>query len=251
MLYSKQQANPRSPLTVIRNQIKSTQQSLSRSNSRSPSYSPVSRVQKLALKDFNSYKPVRSSSKLENHNPRSVTSTHLELKSKRKNLVKETVKLERKMLEIRKRIESEVKITRIGLRKTPRSTYSAFLNKLNTLFKKRISSNLSFSFAKMKESEKELSKVDNLAKSFYSSNIKYKYFSLLVQALRPSIEKRKAQVLVAKRHYRLQMLLLTFSAWQDYSSLQKMNLEDRSYIEEMDSLLQSFIHDSLNMSNIN
>jgi hypothetical protein len=251
MLYSKQQANPRSPLTAIRNQIKSTQQSLSRSNSRSPSYSPVSRVQNVPLKDYNSYKPVRSSSKLENQNPRSVTSTHLELKSKRKSLVNATIKLEKKLMEIKKKIETEVKITRIGLRKTPRSTYVTFMNKLNTLFKKRINSNLIFSFGKMKECEKKLRKVDNLASSFYSSNIKSKYFNLLFKALRPEIDKRKVQVQVAKRHYRLQILLLTFSAWQEYSSLEKMNIEDRSYIEEMDSLLQSFIHDSLNMSNIN
>lgn len=251
MLYSKQQANPRSPLTVIRNQIRSTQQSLSRSISRSPSYSPVSRTCKVQTKDYNSYIPVRSSSKIENKKPKSVTSTHQELKSQRKNLVKDTAMLEKQVQDIKRKIETEVKISRIGLRKTPRSSYVTFINKLNTLFKKRIKANTLFSFSKIKHSANELSKVEALANSVYRSSIKSKYFKLMLKTLTPQILEKREYIKIANHHNKLQKLFKTFSAWQDFTSLQKLKVEDRSYIEEMDCLLESFIHDSLNMSNLN
>ena len=105
MLNQKQKTFPRSPLSVIRNQISTNSRSISRSISRSPSFSPVSRLAKPPTKDYSLYVPVRSSSKIENTKPKSITSTHLELKSKRKLLVKESQKLEEKMNEIKKNNE--------------------------------------------------------------------------------------------------------------------------------------------------
>lgn len=245
MLNQKQKSFPRSPLSVIRNQISTNSRSISRSISRSPSFSPVSRLAKPQAKDYSLYVPVRSSSKIENTKPKSITSTHLELKSKRKLLVKESQKLEEKMNEIKKKIETEVKITRIGMKKPPRSHGLIFLNKIKKTFASGQKKRLNFVFKTIQQLYQE--DLKRLAGLLKKSNLrtKRKFFQSFKSLTQVQKSNEKRQLEIAKRHSNLQILFNCFNKWQDFVVLEKMDSQDKSYIEEMDTLLDSFIHDSV------
>lgn len=245
MLYQKQKANPRSPLTVIRNQIRSTfQTSSSRSVSRSPSFSPVSRNLKCASKDYSSYIPVRSLSKTENTKPTSATATHMELKSKRKHLVSESKKLEEKLREMKKRVETEVRNSRAVHKKIPRSHYSLMFQKIKKVFLVSTKKTIRFSFGKIKAKAAFIQTIENNRVERFKKRSLAKIFREMTKMLMPLVEKRRAQKEIAKRHHRLQMLICCISKWQDFINEEKLKPEDKSYIEEMDSLLQSFINES-------
>ncbi|OMJ83022.1 hypothetical protein SteCoe_16112 [Stentor coeruleus] len=245
MLYQKQKANPRSPLTVIRNQIRSTfQTSSSRSVSRSPSFSPVSRNLKCASKDYSSYIPVRSLSKSENTKPTSATATHMELKNKRKHLVSESKKLEEKLREMKKRVETEVRNSRTVHKKIPRSHYSLMFQKIKKVFTASTKKTIKYSFGKIKAKAVFMQNIENNRIERFKKRVLAKVFREMTQMFMPLIEKRRAQMKIAKRHHRLQMLICCISKWQEFINEEKLKPEDKSYIEEMDSLLQSFINES-------
>ena len=250
MLYQKQKTNPRSPLTVIRNQIRNTLQTTSsRSISRSPSYSPVSRNLKHASKDYSSYIPVRSLSKIENTKPTSSTTTHNDLKTKRKFLANESKKLEEKVREIKKNVEREVRNVRnSNNRKIPRSHCSLLCQRLKKVIVTYLKEQLKFSIEKIKIKAMAFQNIEDKAYEVYSKKLKKKIMERLIDTFKPLIIARRNQDEIAKRHYKWQLLLTTLSKWQEYLSLGRLKPEDKSCIEEMDSLLQSFMHDSNNIS---
>lgn len=244
MLYPKQKSNPRSPLSVLRNQISTNTRSTSRPISRSPSFSPVSRISKPS-KDYSLYIPVRSSSRIENAKPKTITSTHLELKSKRKLLVKETQKLEEKMIEIKKKIETEVKINQVRMKKPPRSHCLVFLDKIIKIVALCNMESLTFAFKIVQQAYKNDSKrIEDLMKKSKMKNLK-KFFRYLKTFTQIKKNNREKLMEIAKQHFNLQVLFNCFNLWQDFIVIEKMDSQDKSCIEDIDSLLDSFINDSV------
>lgn len=250
MLYQKQKNNPRSPLTVIRNQIKhGLQVSSSRPVSRSPSYSPVSRNLQCVSKDYSTYIPVRSVSKGENIKPTSATANHIELKTSRKFLMNETKKLEEKVKEIKKKVENEVRNMRnSNTRKVPRSHCSLMYQKLLKIIYSRIKTQLKSAISDLKSNSKSQNFLEATSSTFYSKSLLSKSFQSLRLLSAPLASARKNKEKMAKRHYNLQLLLTTLTKWQEFLNISSLNPQDKSYIEEMDSLIQSFVQDSHTLS---
>jgi hypothetical protein len=247
MLYQKQKSNPRSPLTVIRNQIKNNlQTSSSRSISRSPSYSPVSRTLKCASKDYSSYIPVRSLSKVENSKPNATN--HLELKSKRKILCSQSKKLEEKLKEIKTKVENQVKTIRNHQKSIPRCHRSLICEKIKRILASKIKLSLNYSLEKIKFKAFSEESTEIKADTYYKKLLKQKYMKILKNNLEPLILNRRKQFEIAKRHYRLQILLVALTKWQEFYNLRNLKPEDISCIEEMDTLLESFVHDTHSQS---
>lgn len=245
MLYQKQQTNPRSPLTVIRNQIRSNMQSCtSKTVSRSPSYSPVSSNLKCAAKDFSIYAPVRLLSKIENKKPTSATTTHVELKNQRKQLACESNKLEEKLKEIKKRVENEVRNCRAGHKKIPRSHYFLLFQKIKKVVLGSMKKTMKFGFGKIKD------------KGFYMGNVEKnkverckklglaRVFKEMRKVIWPMVEKKRAQIEMARRHYKLQLMIFCMTKWEEVVYQERVRPEEKSYIEEMDSLLEDFVYES-------
>ena len=246
MLYRKHGANPRSPLAVIRNNLQS---SVSRSASRSPSFSPIPRTTKNIQKDYSIYIPVRSSSKSENENPKSVAAVHFELKSKRKSLGKQTKNLEEKVKEIRKKIEKEVRISKGSLKKPPNPKAILFCNKFKNFIIKLTKTRYSSGFSSINLYSKQLKK--NQKSSIFEERLKKKCFIAFAEEIKLRQHKRKMQNAIAERHYQLQILITSLISWQEFVQLEQISLEDKSYNEEIDSLLQSFMNDSSIHNNSN
>lgn len=243
MLYQKHGGNPRSPLAVIRNQIRTNlQSSVSRSVSRSPSFSPLPRTTKNLQKDYSIYIPVRSSSKSENENPNSMKAVHFDLKSKRKSLVKQTKNLEEKVKEIRKKMEKEVRISKTTSKKPPNPKATIFCNKFKNFIIKLIKTRYLSGFSSIKLYSELLK--ENQKSSIFEEKLKRKSFSTFSEVIKVDLKKRKMQNEIAKRHYQLQILITCLIRWQEFVQLKQISLEDKSYNEEIDSLLQSFMNDS-------
>lgn len=245
MLYKKQQANPRSPLTVIRNQIRSNMQSsTSKTASRSPSYSPVSSNLKCPAKDHSTFAPVRSLSKTENTKPTSATTTHAELKNKRKQLACESNKLEEKLKEIKKRVEIEVRNSRAGHKKIPRSHYFLLFQKIKKVVVGIMKKTMKFGFGKIKDKGLHIGNIENNKVERYKKLSLARMFKEMRKIITPMVEKKRAQIEMARRHYRLQLMIFCMTKWQEVVYQEKVRPEERSYIEEMDSLLEDFVYES-------
>lgn len=223
MLYQNQKSNPRSPLTVIRNQIKhNLQVSSSRSISRSPSYSPVSRNINNTSKDYSNYIPVRSFSKGENIKPSSATANHIELKNSRKFLVNETRKLEEKVKEIKRKVESEVKnIRNRNNRKIPRSHCSLIWQKLVRIVYSKLKDQSKLVFDKIQGKAKEYQTFESKAILMYSRTLKKKVFYRLISLLKPLTDVVKGKEAIARRHYSLQLLFTSIAKWQEIHKFAK------------------------------
>ncbi|OMJ92176.1 hypothetical protein SteCoe_5168 [Stentor coeruleus] len=245
MLYQKQQANPRSPLTVIRNQIRNNMQnSISKTVSRSPSFSPVSNNLKCPAKDYTTYAPIRSLSKIENTKPTSATTTHAELKNKRKQLVCESNKLEEKLREMKKRVENEVRNCRAGHKKIPRSHYFLLFQKIKKVLVGSMKKTMKFGFGKIKNKGFFMQNIENHKVERCKMIFLARVFKEMRKIIMPVVEKRKGQIEMARRHYRLQLMIFYMTKWQELVYQERIRPEEKSYIEEMDSLLEDFVYES-------
>jgi hypothetical protein len=208
------------------------------SRSISPDYSPASRTSK----NLSFYVPVRSSFKSENAKPTLSTAKHLDLQSKRKKLMKESKILEEKVKEIKKKVQLEVNVAR---GKTGRFSQGKgkimekVLLGLQKNRKKKIFHDFKVFNDKLKEKQEEK------LSQFKEKTLK-KVFLCIKQMCWERILKTREKIEISKRHYHLQLLLKTFFSWQEHVSIETR--ENNSYLEEMDSLIDSFIQDSFTLN---
>ncbi|OMJ89597.1 hypothetical protein SteCoe_8222 [Stentor coeruleus] len=145
---------------------------------------------------------------------------------------------------MKKRVETEVRNSRAVHKKIPRSHYSLMLQKIKKVLTVSTKKTIRFSFGKIKAKAVFIQNIENNRVEKFKKRSLAKVFRKMTQILMPLVEKRRAQKEIAKRHHRLQMLICCISKWQDFINEEKLKPEDKSYIEEMDSLLQSFINES-------
>jgi hypothetical protein len=160
-------------------------------------------------------------------------------------LVKESQKLEEKMNEMKKKIENEVKITRIGMKKPPRSHSLIFFNKFKKTITIQSKKRVIFAFQVIKNIFKESVKQQEELLNKPKKKTIQKFFEALKKYYIERSERQKKLNEIARRHHKLQVQFNCFNKWQDFVMIEKMGSEDKSYIEEMDTLLDSFIQESV------
>ena len=240
MLYQRNTRNPRSPLAVIRNNIKtSLNNSLSRSIS--PSFSPVSRTNK----NYSLYIPARSHSKSENVKPATIKGKHEQLIKQRKELGRETKILEQKIKEIRRKVQNEVNITK-KKRIVKDRKVGEVEKKIGDWIGKLVKRNLRWVFENLKGVKPRDLNVNEKNKMVWKKNLLKKvFFSLRKLAIdEKDIEKEKVQI--ASRHYKLQLMVTNFMKWQECIMFKdKGNI---THNDEIELLIESFINDSMSQT---
>ncbi|CAG9333293.1 unnamed protein product [Blepharisma stoltei] len=236
------------------------------SPTRSPTLSPVQRYTSSTLtKDYSSYVPVRQvkrpvsiersqttqlSMRVLTESNKALTragSKFKELQEKRMSLENESKKLEEKIKEIRKKVEIESKsIKKLNNKKPiPRPHCSLFAQKIKKIVMKKTKFFHAFGFEKIKKTYQFEINKERSARNQYNK----KLLKVIANEWKKITEKTRRSIRnkmgIAERHYQLQLVITAYNKWQEYVEMRKLNPDDKSRIDEMGSLLQSFCHDAL------